>query len=200
MDTARSAIRTLRRHAGQVGWRSAVDSIRDIWRAWPAAERRRFLRHAAPWWDVHRHRMAPGVATWLEEPIWGERLAIEAARLEQLTCAPKGFFATLRRRGRDEPVQQRFDAVVNCTGPTGDLADFPVLARLAAAGLARPDRLSLGLDTDAAGRLIGTDGHPAPGLFAIGPLTRGAQWETVAVPDLRRQAMTLALSLAAALV
>ena len=33
--------------------------------------------------------------------------------------------------------------------------------------------------------MIGRSGAPTPGLFAVGPLTRGAFWEAVAVPDLR---------------
>ena len=43
----------------------ALDSIRPksgpIWASWPERERRRFLRHARPYWEVHRHRMAPEI-------------------------------------------------------------------------------------------------------------------------------------------
>ncbi|MBS0360744.1 MAG: FAD/NAD(P)-binding protein [Proteobacteria bacterium] len=200
MATPRAALKTLRRHARAVGWRSAVDSVRpmtaEIWRSWPESERRRFLRHAQPWWDVHRHRLAPAVAAWLEQPIWGDRLAVIAARLEGLSCAPRGFFATLRRRGERQGFQQRFDAVVNCTGPRGGFAGFPLLERLAARGLACPDSLCLGLDTDDEGRLRLESGRSAEGLYAVGPLTRGAHWEALAVPDLRRQAAALAATLA----
>ena len=44
-------------------WRSVVDGLRphipDLWRRLSLDERRRFLRHLRPWWDIHRHRMAP---------------------------------------------------------------------------------------------------------------------------------------------
>jgi uncharacterized NAD(P)/FAD-binding protein YdhS len=40
--------------------------------------------------------------------------------------------------------------------------------------------------------LIGRDGRPAPDLFAVGPVTRGAFWEITAVPDIRHQAVQVA--------
>ena len=36
------------------------------------------------------------------------------------------------------------------------------------------------------------DGQPNETLFALGPMTRGAFWECVAVPDIRVQAWSLA--------
>ena len=40
-----------------------IDSLRPVtaslWNRLPRDERRRFLRHARRYWDVHRHRMAP---------------------------------------------------------------------------------------------------------------------------------------------
>ena len=46
-------------------WRGVVDGLRPhvqaIWRAMPGRSRQRFLERARPWWDIHRHRMAPEV-------------------------------------------------------------------------------------------------------------------------------------------
>ncbi|RST31850.1 hypothetical protein HMF7854_14145 [Sphingomonas ginkgonis] len=43
-------------------WRSCVDALRPhshaLWQSLSEADRRRFLRHARPWWDIHRHRIA----------------------------------------------------------------------------------------------------------------------------------------------
>ena len=54
-----------RARAAGIDWRSAFDALRPyhhrIWRFLPLEERRRFLRHARPFWDVHRHRVAPEV-------------------------------------------------------------------------------------------------------------------------------------------
>lgn len=41
-------------------------------------------------------------------------------------------------------------------------------------------------------RTLSADGSANERIFAIGPMTRGAFWEIVAVPDIRTQAWTLA--------
>ena len=49
-----------------IGWRAAVDELRPftqgLWLSASDEQRGRFLRHLRPWWDVHRHRLAPAVA------------------------------------------------------------------------------------------------------------------------------------------
>src|SRR5688500_11653262 len=65
--------RWLRRRSAEVGWRAAVDSLRPhsqaLWQGLGLAEQQRFLRHARPWWDVHRHRIAPEVARQIVELV-----------------------------------------------------------------------------------------------------------------------------------
>ena len=63
------------------------------------------------------------------------------------------------------------------------------------AGLARVGPHGLGLDIDPAGRIRRRDGSAADRTWLIGPLRRGAQWETTAVPEIRTQARRLAATL-----
>jgi uncharacterized NAD(P)/FAD-binding protein YdhS len=187
----------LRRHARAVGWRSAVDSIRPvtaaIWRAWPDRDRRQFLRHLRPWWDIHRHRMAPAVAGRIGEMIESAGLKVEAGRLVSLHTVPGGVEAVLRLRGQTESVVRRYAAVINCASLQCDPDQAPGLtADLRRQGLLRPDSLRLGLDVDESFRVLGSGGAPTPGLYAVGPLTRAAVWEAVAVPDLRVHTATVA--------
>jgi hypothetical protein len=72
-----------------------------------------------------------------------------------------------------------------------DPADIP-LRHLLEAGLARPDPLRLGLDTDSHGALRDANGRPAGDIFTLGPLLRGSRYETTAVPEIRGQAEALA--------
>jgi len=186
-------LRTLRRLAEAADWRGAVDAIRpitaDIWRGWPPAERRRFLRHARPWWEVHRHRMAPAVAARVAGLMAASALTVAAGKLERLSWDGAGFQASIRGRGETRPHDWRFDLVVNCTGPRGDPATVAsgLLADLRRRGAIRRDPLGLGLDITDDLQAVGADGTPTPGLFAVGPLTRAAVWEAQAVPDLRNQ-------------
>jgi uncharacterized NAD(P)/FAD-binding protein YdhS len=97
---------------------------------------------------------------------------------------------------------QWFGAVVNCAGP-GRLpaAAGEFVGGLLDSGRARVGPHGLGLDIDAAGRLVGADGlvrEQEPGLWLIGPLRRGARWETTAVPEIRAQARQLARELGGA--
>src|SRR5690606_19182523 len=46
-------------------WRSVIDGLRPhtqhIWAGLSPSQKASFLRHFRPWWDVHRHRMAPEI-------------------------------------------------------------------------------------------------------------------------------------------
>jgi uncharacterized NAD(P)/FAD-binding protein YdhS len=50
----------------------------------------------------------------------------------------------------------------------------------------------MGVEVTDALELVGADGTVTPGLWALGPVVRGAFWECTAVPDIRVQAATLA--------
>ena len=54
----------------------------------------------------------------------------------------------------------------------------------------------IGLDVDQESRAIGADGSSSDRLLVVGPMTRGAFWEIVAVPDIRRQVWSIARRLA----
>ena len=74
-----------------------------------------------------------------------------------------------------------------------------MLGRLLASGLIRPDPCRLGAEVDAGSRLIGAGGQAQAGLYAVGPLTRGAFWEITSAPDIRSQAAGAAQSILSAL-
>ncbi|HYI39008.1 MAG TPA: FAD/NAD(P)-binding protein [Allosphingosinicella sp.] len=186
----------VRRVRARAPWRASVDGLRPhsvaLWQSLSETEQKRFLRHLRPWWDVHRHRIAPRVAARIEAMRASGRLEIAAARIVSV----EGDVVTLARRGGGE-IRRRFDAIVNCTGPEGAVARIadPLIRGLLAGGRARPDRLGLGLDVDPDSRVEGNGASPA--LYALGPLTKGAFWEIVAVPDIRGQAARVAKAIAA---
>jgi uncharacterized NAD(P)/FAD-binding protein YdhS len=188
----------LRRTAREIGWRAAVDSLRPatqaIWGHWSLAERSRFLRHARPYWDVHRHRLAPRIAARIEALVASGQLSIRPGRLQALERSGDRVTAQWAPRGQRTVQRQDFARVINCTGPAADITTLrdPLLVRLRDQGHVRADALRLGLDALADGRLVGREGAATPGLFGLGPIVRGALWEVVAVPDIRMQAPVLA--------
>ncbi|MGI9169900.1 MAG: FAD/NAD(P)-binding protein [Caulobacteraceae bacterium] len=178
-------------------WRAAIDGLRPyvqaLWRGWSQAERMAFLRHLRPWWDVHRHRLAPEVAARVEGFQRAGLMRVVAGRLVHLRPAPTdpgSVEAVWAPRGESAVARRLFSLVVNCAGPRGDVAQCgdPLVAGLLAAGEIRPDACRLGIDVDARSRAIGADSEALETLFAVGPITRGQFYEITSVPDIRIQA------------
>lgn len=185
------------RTAGE-DWRGVIDALRPdttaLWQALPLVERARFLRHLRPWWEVARHRMAPAVADRIAGAAGSGQLSVVAGRLQ--TGCPEGDGArlTYRRRSDGSLGTLVAERIVNCSGPSTDLARSidPLLRQLRASGQIRADALGLGIDVTADCAAIADDGSTAQRLYAAGPLCKGAFWEITAVPDLRRQCAALA--------
>jgi uncharacterized NAD(P)/FAD-binding protein YdhS len=196
LRTVRAAVDEARRAGGN--WQDVIDGLRPhtaaYWQSLPLEAKRRFLRHLRPWWDVHRHRLAPQVADTVKELIRDGNLVICRGQLigVALDGSPDASTAAITWRPAGDTLLYRMTAhhVVNCMGPGGDptRSKTPLIPGLVSAGLARPDRLRLALDVDRAGHLIGRDGTISERLFALGPPTRGVFWEATAVPDIRQLA------------
>jgi uncharacterized NAD(P)/FAD-binding protein YdhS len=165
-----------------------------LWQRLSVSSRRSFLEHARAWWEVHRHRMAPEIEARIAEIIRSGRLTILAAKL----CAiePGAAAATIhyRRRGTSMVETWEADKIVDCRGfgATPFEAVNPALRSLLDRGFARLDPLRIGIDIAPECAIIDHSGTPSQRLFAVGPLTRAAFWETTAVPDIRNQCMALA--------
>ena len=182
-------------------WRSVVDGIRpytwEIWRRLPFDSKQRFLRHARAWWEVHRHRMAPEVEQLIQEALASGQLRIIAAKTLALVPSASLARITYRRRGSGESETLDVAKVAECTGVyTDPLATTnPLLKQLIMRKLARPDPLGIGIDVDADCAIVDQAGRASPVLYAVGPLTRAAFWEIMAVPDIRVQCAGLAAHL-----
>jgi uncharacterized NAD(P)/FAD-binding protein YdhS len=208
VECAVALVRAVRAHArAAVGrgedWRAAVESLRDgtpaLWRALPADQRAALLRHAAPFWQVHRHRMPPAVAARVAELRAAGVLRVSAGRLRAAGDAGRAIAVAVAPRGGGPPVRAEVDAIVNCTGPTGDLdlvAD-PLIRSLRRAGEIRPDPLRLGIDVDPDGRPLAA-GRTSARLLVVGALRRGESWESTAIPEIRAQAHRVAELIAGA--
>ncbi len=196
--TALDYLRVVRRHIRAlardgVDWREVVGALRPVtpalWQALPLLERKRFLRHLRPYWEVHRHRAAPELAAALRALIAERRLEIHAARVLRFEERRARIVVMIRRRGGGVEVL-RVGWVINCTGPASDLRTLqdPLIASLRAQRLIRPDPLGLGLETSPRHAVLEADGRPSEVVFHVGPLLRAVHWEATAVPELREHA------------
>jgi uncharacterized NAD(P)/FAD-binding protein YdhS len=193
--SVRALWRWLRRRGGEVGWRAAIDSLRPhshwLWESLDLTEQRRFLRHARPWWDVHRHRIAPDVAATVARLASEGQLEVMAGRILSATATGSGLDVEFRRRGTASPQRMTFAYAFNCTGPLHSIGHTrdPLLRSLLDSEAVRPDDLGIGLAVDETSRA-------GERIWALGPLTKGRYWEIIAVPDIREQAAVVAEDIA----
>lgn len=183
-------------------WRIAIDGVRPktnaLWQTFTLADQRRFVRHVMPYWDVHRHRMAPEVAATLTELIAAGSLRMLAGRTENVTAAGDAVRVSIRSRGSDARIAIEANRVVNCSGPEHDYAKLPnpLVRCLLENGHIAPHPLGIGLQVAPDGAMIAKDGTPSARIFALGPVRYGTLIETTAIPEIRLQIQELGERLA----
>ena len=193
-----------RMSADGVDWRSTVDALRPhtqrLWRSMSGEQKRRFLRHARVYWEIHRHRMAPEVERHIVRLRSSGRLTIVAAHALSAVQRADGVHVRIARRGTNAAEDHCFARIIDCTGQPDDpiRSENPLIRALLARGAARADPLRVGLDVAENYALIDARGRPSRRIQAVGPLTRAAFWECIAIPDIRLQCQDIAEGLAAA--
>ncbi|MCD2172476.1 FAD/NAD(P)-binding protein [Rhizobium sp. C4] len=193
----------VRTHVANGGdWRDVMDGMRPhiqaVWRYLPTESRQRFLRHAAAFWDIHRHRMPPAQAERIDAVLESGQLEIVKGRFVSATRCGTRLFADIVRSGWDEPQPFKADVIYDCRGvrrrADQTLPGLP--GALVEAGAARLEKLGLGLEFDRNCALVNREGEPSARIFGIGPVTLGTFWESIAVPDIREQARLIAEKIA----
>jgi len=184
-------------------WRSVVDGLRPynqrLWQSWPEREKRQFLRHVRPWWNIHWHRLPPDLHARLVEAIDSGQVSLIAAEFVGIERAGEAVRATLRPRGTRQSQIMDVARVYDCGGVSVDVraSGNPLMQHLVKTGAARPDHMQIGLDIDQNCALIDADGTVSARIRVVGPLTRGRFFEIEAVPDIRVQCQVVAASILA---
>jgi uncharacterized NAD(P)/FAD-binding protein YdhS len=182
-------------------WRSVVDGLRPynqrLWQSWPGREKRQFLRHVRPWWNVHRHRLPPDLHAHLVQAVARGQVTLVAAEFVGIERTAAGVRATLRPRGTTERQIMDVERVYDCGGVSVDVrsSNNPLIQHLVRTGAAQPDVMHIGLDIDDQCALVSADGQVSQRVRVVGPLTRGRFFEIEAVPDIRVQCQVVAASL-----
>jgi uncharacterized NAD(P)/FAD-binding protein YdhS len=204
LDTPATCVAYLRAlHAairGGAEWRAAIDSLREttneLWLRLPIEEKKRFRRHLQRRWDVVRHRMAPPIADVIESELRNGTLEIREGHLKAVDASPAGAHITLRTQEDTESFYA--DRVINCTGPSMNYRRVPstLLQNLFKRGLVTSGPLGTGFHCSQDGAVIDAGGHASGIIFNLGPGRQGDLIESIAIPEIRQQAVELASVLA----
>ncbi|HTV92814.1 MAG TPA: FAD/NAD(P)-binding protein [Verrucomicrobiae bacterium] len=179
-------------------WRAALDSLRPrtnhLWQALSVSDQRRFIRHVMPYWNVHRHRMAPEVAKTIADEISSGGLRMLAGRTGTIVQTDRGLRVPIRLRGEERTLDLEVGRVINCSGPAHDFRQLenPLIGNLLAQGIMEPLQSGIGVDIAPSGALRDRNGVDSSTVFAIGPVRYGTLIETTAMPEIRAQAEELA--------
>lgn len=199
----RSYMRVLRRKVELlqqqgVDWRDLIGALRPVtaqlWQRLPMAEKQRFLRHVQPFWDVHRHRVAPDSWELFRAALAQGQIRPLAGRVVASRREGDRVQVTLRLRGGGRELELDVARILNCTGPNGNpaLVDDELIRQLMDDGLLQADALGLGVAVNERLALLGRAGEPVSCLSYVGPMLKGRLWEATAVPELRQHAAWLA--------
>jgi uncharacterized NAD(P)/FAD-binding protein YdhS len=202
-STVRSMVQRVRKElraaeAAGFDWRAVIDSLRPraqaLWQSWSWMERAKFMRYIRPFWEGHRHRVAPQLGGVIDRMVAEGRLKFHAGRLQTLEHDATGVDALYRRRGSIQHVALRVAKVINCTGPRTDYSKYqhPLFIHLLARGLIDHDPLALGIHALPTGEVLRYKGDALGWLFTLGAPLKGVLWETTSVREIREQARALA--------
>jgi uncharacterized NAD(P)/FAD-binding protein YdhS len=195
----RHVARAITEHREKGGdWRAVIDGLRPytqrLWQKLSTREQQRFFARVLPYWNVHRHRMAPEVARRLAHEIEEGHLRVLSSRKMEATMEDGKAKLTFTTSHGGAPQVIYPSAIINCIGPELRLPQTAhnLLKQLLADRLAEVPLCGVGLSTDPQYRVLG-EAYPA--LYATGSLMTGQFLESTAVPELRVQAAAIARSI-----
>jgi uncharacterized NAD(P)/FAD-binding protein YdhS len=186
-----------------LNWRDVFVMLRSntatLWKRLAVTERRRFLRHAQAYWDVHRHRVAPSSFQAFQSAVADGRLKPMAGRIKTLESCEHGLRIGIQLRGSQKLTYITVAQLINCTGPNSDLrrVDDRLIKQLQADGLISIDPDGIGLRVDTSLAVKDREGRSLQWLSYVGPMLKADYWEATAVPELRQHAWQLARKLIA---
>jgi uncharacterized NAD(P)/FAD-binding protein YdhS len=199
----RRRVRQLRaqaRTAMQLGqpWQWVMDTLRThnvgLWQTLSASDQCRFLRVAARYWDVHRHRIPPSAAATIDAMRASGQMQKHKGRVGAVTWRGEQLHVQLNDSAGNPSESISAHRLIDCTGLQGDIrrVSDPLVRSMLGRGVIRHGAHGIGIETDTRGAIVSSDGQVNAYVYALGSVRIGQLWESVAVPELRLQAAALA--------
>lgn len=177
--------------------RAVIDSLRpytsSIWMGLFPEERRRFLRHAARYWEIIRSRIPPASEKIIKELTSSGQLRIIAGRIEAIIPKDHSIELVYKELKTNKEKNVSANLVVNCIGPNVNYEqiDQKFIRNLISGRVIHCDPLHLGINALPDGSVLTDNGEPSKIIYTMGATLRGILWETQAAPEIRVQAENL---------
>jgi uncharacterized NAD(P)/FAD-binding protein YdhS len=172
----------------------------QIWQNFDLADKHLFVNRYATRYKNLRQHIAPSLHAELEQAVVQEKISVAQGSV----IAVETDDEQLRVRIQDGPDPSlartlRADMVINCLGPNVRMTDTNsrILRKLLDKRLIEPDDMDMGIRVDGGLRALSDGRQVSPLFLALGPLLRGTLWDSIAVPNLRLQAVELAQTILA---
>lgn len=181
-----------------VNWRSIIDAIRPhtqrLWMELPISEKKVFLSHIRPYWDIMRHRMPQESFHHIQSLIGAGQMKMHAGRIREVKRNSEDRLEIqYLPKGKSEYQSISVSRIINCTGPQSDYRKLntPLIVNLCSKGWMCPDELFLGIKSAPDGTIIDRDGKSTRPFYTAGPPCKGTLWECTALRDIRSQVKKL---------
>jgi hydroxyacylglutathione hydrolase len=140
--------------------------------------------------------MAPPIADVIESELRNGILEIREGHLKTIDASPAGAHITVRAHSDSESFYA--SRVINCTGPNMNYRRIPstLLQNMFNRGLITSGPLGTGFHCSQDGAVIDASDHASEIIFNLGPGRLGDLLESIAVPEIRQQAVELAATIA----
>lgn len=166
-------------------WRGSIDALRSqtqiLWAELDLVQKKRFLKHLRPYWDVHRHRVAMEIAQIMEDMSADGQFELLKGYIQETRHDGQNFHVSYKPRGSEQLEMITVQKIINCTGPNHNIftVELPLINQMAKDGIIHQDDVGLGyiIDDQYSGQVS-----------TIGGAQIGSLWETTAVPELKGQA------------
>jgi len=174
-------------------WRSIINAMRthipSLWAKANLLEKKQFMRHLLPYWNIHRHRVNAHLANLLYQLSSQQQLHILAGRVKEVTEGK----AIIQLRAAKKTQQINVNWLINCMGPSFlSQTQSPLIHALLRSGLVSLDPLNLGFAMVSPGVLKEKSGRISSMFYSLGPPAKSIYWESNAVPEIRKQSLDLA--------
>ncbi len=174
--------------------------VTHIWRNFDLADKQLFVNRYATRFKILRQQIAPSLHAELLQAVAHKKINVLGGGVLGVETDNDQLCVRIQDGPAPAPVRTlRADMVVNCLGPNVRMADTKsrILRNLLDKQLIEADDMNMGIRVDTSLRALVHGQRISPLILALGPLLRGTFWDSIALPNLRLQALDVAQTILA---